>query len=234
MEGVGFTTVVNITAAPFVIPPFTPPLLFVSVQILPSFTLKASLAALPRITAKSVPAPKSTPLTPGTENIICDITLSSESKYGSPTKGSESYFKQFADTRYWVKKGWLDYIIPQIYWNFSHAKAPYAALTDWWSDTVSGTRTKLYIGLGAYNLKPGTSGWGNSDELKNQLAQLEGKQKLVNTVMEQAEGQLDDYQIALNNAQADVAALAAELKEAESRAMRFGDSMQTAGDHISA
>ena len=90
-------------------------------------------------------------------------------KYGSPTKGSESYFKQFADTRYWVKKGWLDYIIPQIYWNFSHAKAPYAALTDWWSDTVAGTRTKLYIGLGAYNLKPGTSGWGNSDELKNQV-----------------------------------------------------------------
>lgn len=71
-----------------------------------------------------------------------------------------------------------------------------------------------------------------ADELKNQLAQLEGKQKLVNTVMEQAEGQLDDYQIALNNAQADVAALAAELKDAESRAMRFGDSMQTAGDHI--
>ena len=90
-------------------------------------------------------------------------------KYGSPTKGSESYFKQFADTRYWVKKGWLDYIIPQIYWNFSHAKAPYAALTDWWSDTVAGTRTKLYIGLGAYNLKPGAAGWGNSDELKNQV-----------------------------------------------------------------
>lgn len=90
-------------------------------------------------------------------------------KYGSLTNGSESYFKQFADTRYWVKKGWLDYVIPQIYWNFSHSKAPYAALTDWWSDVVSGTRTRLYIGLGAYNVKPGASGWGNSDELKNQL-----------------------------------------------------------------
>lgn len=81
-------------------------------------------------------------------------------------------------------------------------------------------------------IKSYESAAAKADELKNQLAQLEGKQKLVNTVMEQAEGQLDDYQIALNNAQADVAALAAELKEAESRAMRFGDSMQTAGDHI--
>lgn len=68
-----------------------------------------------------------------------------------------------------------------------------------------------------------------ADELRNQLVQLEGKQKLANTATQQASDQLEEYQIALNNTEADIASLTTELKTAESRAVSFGDSLELAG-----
>lgn len=87
---------------------------------------------------------------------------------GSLTGGTQSYFKQFADTRKWVQEGWIDYIVPQLYWSFSHRTAPYAALADWWADTVKGTNTDLYIGHGVYRIGTSTD-WKDPDELLNQL-----------------------------------------------------------------
>ena len=87
-------------------------------------------------------------------------------KGGSKTGGKQTYFNLYADTRNWVKRGYLDYIAPQIYWQFSHETAAYAALVDWWSTIVRGTKTKLYIGMAPYRL--GETGW-RSEELKNQL-----------------------------------------------------------------
>lgn len=85
---------------------------------------------------------------------------------GSLTAGRESYNTQYADTRLWVKKRLIDYIVPQIYWTFNHDTAPYAALTDWWSQTVNGTGVDLYIGNAAYQL--GQKQW-QENELYYQL-----------------------------------------------------------------
>ena len=83
---------------------------------------------------------------------------------GSLTGGKESLNTLFADTRKWVKNGYIDYIIPQIYWSFDHDAAAYAALADWWRNTVKNTPVKLYIGIGAYNGKK----W-QKNELINQV-----------------------------------------------------------------
>lgn len=72
-----------------------------------------------------------------------------------------------------------------------------------------------------------------ADELRNQLVQLEGKQKLANTATQQASDQLEEYQIALNNTEADIATLATELKTAESKAVSFGDALELAGGKMS-
>lgn len=87
---------------------------------------------------------------------------------GSLTAGKSSYLAQYADTRGWVKKGYLDYIVPQLYWPFNHEVAAYAALVDWWSQQVKGTGTDLYIGIAAYQAGSSSS-WSNPDELYNQL-----------------------------------------------------------------
>ncbi|WP_101783678.1 glycoside hydrolase family 10 protein [Nonomuraea indica] len=69
---------------------------------------------------------------------------------GSDTNGGQSYDNLHADTRGWVKKGWLDYIAPQLYWYIGQPPADYSKLVPWWSDVASGTNTLLWIGQAAY------------------------------------------------------------------------------------
>jgi uncharacterized lipoprotein YddW (UPF0748 family)/N-acetylmuramoyl-L-alanine amidase len=75
------------------------------------------------------------------------------------TGGFEAYYRQYADTRLWVKNGWLDYIAPQIYWHAGHPSADYDILFDWWVDVVRGTRVDLYIGTADYGLDPSEAIW---------------------------------------------------------------------------
>ncbi len=69
---------------------------------------------------------------------------------GSLTSGGEGYYSVFADAKAWTQNGWIDYIVPQIYWEIGHAKADYATLVEWWANAVRGTNVKLYIGQGIY------------------------------------------------------------------------------------
>ena len=88
---------------------------------------------------------------------------------GSDTAGTESYNANYADTRLWVGKRWLDYINPQVYWNIGLAVADYAKLVPWWAQQVDGTGVQLYVGEAAY--KVGTSGaWLDATELSRHLA----------------------------------------------------------------
>ncbi|HEX4811376.1 MAG TPA: family 10 glycosylhydrolase [Nonomuraea sp.] len=69
---------------------------------------------------------------------------------GSDTNGGQSYDNLHADTRGWVKKGWLDYIAPQLYWYIGQPPADYSKLVPWWSDVAKGSGTLLWIGQAAY------------------------------------------------------------------------------------
>jgi len=69
---------------------------------------------------------------------------------GSATRGTEGYYSVFGDAKTWVEKGWVDYIVPQIYWEQGNAYADYETMVKWWSDVVKGTGVDLYIGHGIY------------------------------------------------------------------------------------
>lgn len=86
---------------------------------------------------------------------------------GSETGGSQSYDLQFADTRKWVLEGWLDYINPQIYWQFGLAVADYLKLVPWWADVAAKTGTHLYIGEALYKVTSGV--FTDPAELSNHL-----------------------------------------------------------------
>lgn len=89
------------------------------------------------------------------------------SPFGSDTKGNESYKAHFADTRRWVKEGWIDYICPQIYWYIGYEIADYKKVLAWWEDVCSGTNLKLYVGHAAYKQSSGDKNWTN--EIVRQL-----------------------------------------------------------------
>ncbi len=92
----------------------------------------------------------------------------SSTELGSDTRGFESYKSAYADTRRWVKEGWLDYICPQIYWYIGYDIADYSKVLAWWEDVCRGTGVDLYIGHAAYRLDEGASGW-SAGELARQL-----------------------------------------------------------------
>ncbi|MFF6994075.1 glycoside hydrolase family 10 protein [Streptomyces sp. NPDC008313] len=66
------------------------------------------------------------------------------------TAGVQTYDDLYADTRKWVREGWIDYICPQVYWNIGFAVADYAKLLPWWSAAVRGTGVHLYVGEALY------------------------------------------------------------------------------------
>ncbi|MEV0379280.1 family 10 glycosylhydrolase [Nonomuraea sp. NPDC050643] len=90
---------------------------------------------------------------------------------GSRTSGLQSYDAIYADSRKWVKQGWVDYLAPQIYWHIGFSSAAYEVLTAWWSDAVRGTDVQLVIGQAAY--RAGASGqeaaWQDPAELSDHL-----------------------------------------------------------------
>ncbi|MEV6346826.1 family 10 glycosylhydrolase [Actinoplanes sp. NPDC051851] len=94
----------------------------------------------------------------------------SSSALGSDSSGLEAYSAIYADTRKWVKEGWLDYIVPQLYWTIGFAKADYAKLLPWWTNTVKGTNVQLYIGMADYRVGEKKDGWSNPAMLDRELA----------------------------------------------------------------
>lgn len=63
---------------------------------------------------------------------------------GSQSNGLENYSGLYADIMLWIEKGWMDYCIPQVYWNHGNAAADYTILTNWWAEHASDC--PMYIG----------------------------------------------------------------------------------------
>ena len=90
---------------------------------------------------------------------------------GSKTNGNQAYFSHYADTLKWVREEKIDYIIPQLYWHIGHELADYKTLVAWWSNAVSGTHTRLYIGHAVYRAggSDSSSPWFEDKEILRQL-----------------------------------------------------------------
>ncbi|MGH3646774.1 MAG: glycoside hydrolase family 10 protein [Micromonosporaceae bacterium] len=87
---------------------------------------------------------------------------------GSETNGLQSYDAIYADSRKWVREGWVDYINPQVYWNIGFTVADYAKLVPWWSEVTQGTDVHLYVGQADYKI--GSSGvWLEPEEMSRHL-----------------------------------------------------------------
>lgn len=64
---------------------------------------------------------------------------------GSLTKGTQCYDDLYADVLLWAREGWVDYLIPQLYWEIGHKLADYSTLVTWWAQHTP-ANCQLYIG----------------------------------------------------------------------------------------
>lgn len=63
---------------------------------------------------------------------------------GSETNGLQNYDDLYADVLIWVNNGWVDYCVPQLYWEIGNKAADYKTLIIWWNKHAA--NRPLYIG----------------------------------------------------------------------------------------
>ena len=87
---------------------------------------------------------------------------------GNPAqvRGLDAYVELYADSRKWLREGWLDYFTPQLYWPTTKAEQSYPALLAWWAGENLKSR---HLWPGNYTSRsggPGRSGWPVSELLE--------------------------------------------------------------------
>ena len=94
-----------------------------------------------------------------------------DSTGSATTAGITNYDDLYADIRLWIREGWIDYVLPQLYWEIGKKAADYEVLAHWWANEVRGTNCKLYIGMAPYRLEGASakSPWGQGNEIKRQM-----------------------------------------------------------------
>ncbi|MDD2799707.1 MAG: family 10 glycosylhydrolase [Bacteroidales bacterium] len=96
---------------------------------------------------------------------------------GSETNGLQNYDELYADVVLWSKKSWIDYVMPQLYWEIGHKAADYTTLVKWWSEHTN--TDHLYIGqsvvrsMQAIDVKT-----GSKNQLTTKLKQAAASNKI--------------------------------------------------------
>ncbi len=119
------------------------------------------------------------------ENAKCQFGISpfgvwrnidKDSINGSNTKaGQTNYDDLYADILLWLKNDWIDYVAPQLYWEFEHKAAPYQILIDWWNTHNYGKN--CYIGLGYY--KAGSNAnWKDKTQMPRMIKALRAAENI--------------------------------------------------------
>lgn len=92
---------------------------------------------------------------------------------GSNTKaGQTNYDDLYADILLWLRKGWIDYVAPQLYWEIGHPLADYETLINWWNNNTYGKN--CYIGIGIYRAGSNAA-WKDKTQLPRQIDMLRSK-----------------------------------------------------------
>ncbi len=94
----------------------------------------------------------------------------------SGLRGTSSYDDLYADVRKWLMNGWIDYVIPQLYWEKGNHFGDFTSLVQWWSENSYGK--PLYIGQALYKTTAAKNGWTIPDELNNQINHLRTNDKV--------------------------------------------------------
>ena len=90
---------------------------------------------------------------------------------GSPTgvSGLDAYASIYADSRKWLRSGWVDYLAPQLYWAISAPQQSFPALLDWWiAESAMGRH--VWPGLAAYRVADGTASAYPASEITSQIS----------------------------------------------------------------
>ena len=87
---------------------------------------------------------------------------------GSPTKaGQTCYDDLYADILLWLKKGWIDYVAPQLYFPIGFDLIDTEVMMHWWAERSHDI--PVYVGKGLYRVGSDNPAWKNPYEIPKQV-----------------------------------------------------------------
>ena len=134
----------------------------------------------------------------------------------------QCYTDLYSDVYKWMEEGWIDYVVPQVYFSFERRDVNYHDLAKWWVERTKETGTKLYIGQGLYQMGSNEV-WQNPLEIDNQLRFNEQFDNISGTIfftyrdLVPGQNMIKDASIALLKARWNEAKIAKELAEKASK-----------------
>jgi uncharacterized lipoprotein YddW (UPF0748 family) len=90
----------------------------------------------------------------------------------SGIRGFSQYHKLYADVERWLHQGWMDYLVPQLYWRMDQTAQAFIPLLDYWHAQNPRGRN-IYAGLFTSNIAapgPDTKSAWAPEEITNQIA----------------------------------------------------------------
>ncbi|MGH7468510.1 MAG: glycoside hydrolase family 10 protein [Longimicrobiales bacterium] len=72
--------------------------------------------------------------------------------------GLDAYTEIYADARKWLRAGWVDYIVPQLYWRHTAPEQSYVQLLRWWVGQNEMHR-HVWAGNAPYRVASGAQSW---------------------------------------------------------------------------
>lgn len=88
--------------------------------------------------------------------------------YPASVRGLDSYEEIFADARKWLRNGWVDYLVPQLYWPLNRPQQDFSSLLAWWQSQNLHNR-HIWAGLNASLAKDTAPKGRGSMELLDQI-----------------------------------------------------------------
>ncbi|MDB4582235.1 family 10 glycosylhydrolase [Draconibacterium sp.] len=95
---------------------------------------------------------------------------STDDPIGSNTQaGATNYDHLYADVIKWQEEGWIDYLLPQLYWQIGHPLVDFDLLANWWKEHSYGRA--MYVGQAPYRINPEstTIEWTEPNQIPKQI-----------------------------------------------------------------
>ncbi len=111
---------------------------------------------------------------------------------GSDTRaGQTTYENLYADPLLWMEEGWLDYIVPQVYWSMDLPVASHRKIVAWWAKNSG--QTNLYVGNGPYKIRNNSDkAWQKKKELPKQLSLARETKEVLGNVFFSAKSLMNE------------------------------------------
>lgn len=83
-------------------------------------------------------------------------------------RGFDAYEKLYADSRLWLRRGWVDYLAPQLYWPIERREQSFSALLRWWL-AQDWRRRGIVAGISVSRVANGRPNAMTAAEIKRQI-----------------------------------------------------------------